>query len=94
MGSLPKRLARVLRPPVEDFAIMELVANLKADHPAFGGELFQQLVRHIPWNVVEAAQTMMSRQDRIGTDVEDLADGFVGGVGNVDHHTQAIHLGN
>ena len=77
VGGVPERLAGVLGPPVEHFDVVELVADLEPDHATFGRQLLQQRVRHVPRNVVETAQAVMRREDRIGARVNCLRDGLV-----------------
>src|SRR5213594_589094 len=43
-GGVPEGLAGVLGAPVEDLHVVKLVADLNSDHPAFGGELLEQVV--------------------------------------------------
>ena len=72
VGRVPERLARVLGAPVEDLHVVKLVADLEADHAALRGELPEQVVRHRARDVVEAAQAVMRREDRVGADVDRL----------------------
>src|ERR1700676_725030 len=91
---IPERLPGVFGDPIENLAIMEFVADLKTHHAAFGRQLFQQPVGHGAWNIVDLAQSMMSRNHRIGADIDGLRDSVIGGMRYVDHHAEAISLVN
>ena len=82
----------MLRAPVEDLEVVELVADLETDHAALGRQFLQQVIRHVARDVVEAAQAVVGGHDRVRARLDGLRDGLIGGVRNVDHHAQAVHL--
>ena len=57
--------------------VAELTADLEADDAALGCQLLQQPVRHVPGNIVDAAQTVMRGDDRAVTHVNRLGDRIV-----------------
>ena len=57
--------------PFEHLHVVKLVADLEPHHAALRGKFLQEVVRHRPRDIVEAAQSVMRGQDRVGTRVED-----------------------
>src|SRR6185312_11470817 len=91
-SSIPKRLAGMLRTPLEHFSVMEFIADLHSDQTSLGSQFLQQPIRHVARNIVELAQAVVGSNYGIGTGVDGLRDGFVGRMGNIDHHAEPVHL--
>jgi len=73
---------------------VELVADLEADQPSPGSQFLQEPIWHIPWDVIELPQPVMSGNHRVRACINGLRYRFVGSMRNIDHHSQPIHLGN
>src|ERR1017187_3085335 len=93
-AGVPERLTGMRHTPFERLAVVELVAQLEADHAAFGRQFPEQRVRHVARNVVDGAQPVMGGNHRNGARIDGRGDCLVGGVRNVDHHAEAVHFPN
>src|ERR1039457_3898298 len=91
---VPKWLAGVLCAPLEGSSVVQLVAKLEPDHAALGRKLFQQPIRHVPWNVVHSAQAVVSCNHRVAARIDSLRDRVIGSMRHIDHHPEPIHLVN
>ena len=57
--------------------VVELAANLEADNATFGRQLLQQPVRHIPGDIVDAAQAVVRGDHRPVAHVDRLGNRVV-----------------
>ena len=76
------------------FRVIEFAADLKSDDAAFRRHFFQQPVRHVSGDVIDAAQAVVRGDDGTIADVDRLGSCFVGGMRHVDHHAQPVHFAN
>src|SRR5437762_11078903 len=72
VGGVPERLAGVPGTPDEDLHVVELVADLKSDHPAPGGQLLEQVVGHVARDIIQTPQTVMCGNDGVGALIDGL----------------------
>jgi len=93
-GGIPEGLAGMRGTPVECLAVVEFVADLKADDSTFGRQIFKQIGGHVAGNIVQLAQSVVGGDDGVGADIDGLQDGFVRSVRDVDEHPEAIHFAN
>ncbi len=70
--------------------------GVEVDHDgaAVGGDGAELIVGEVAGRVAEGAGAGVRREDGGAGDGEDVGEGLVGDVGDVDHHAEAVHLGD
>ena len=74
-------------------ALGEVAAvEVDLDGASLGGEGAEHVVGHVAGVVGEGAAAGVGGDEGGGGDLEGVVEGLVGGVGDVDHHAEAVHL--
>ncbi len=70
----------------------EVAAEVDLHDSAFCGEGFDHVVGHVAGVAGDGAAAGVRGDDGRGAGLERVVEGCVGGVGDVDHHAEAVHL--